>query len=137
MPSWMAALATREPIAPRPTTPSVLRKISGPTKADLPFSTTVETSTPDAACSRTQFSAPGISREPISMAHSTSSFTALALAPGVENTAMPASEQRSMGMLFTPTPARAMASSSDGKSMSRSLAERTMMPSGFVWLSLT
>ena len=40
----------------------------------------------------------------------TSSFTALALAPGVLNTAMPASEQRSKGMLLTPEPARAMAS---------------------------
>ena len=49
------------------------------------------------------------------MAHSTSSLTALALAPGVLNTAMPDSEQRSMGMLLTPTPALAMARREAGK----------------------
>ena len=97
-------------------------------KADLPFSTTVETSTPEAACSRTQRMAPGISREPISMAQITSSFTALALAPGVENTGIPAAAQRSRGMLLTPTPARAMASRLGVNSKSSSLAERTKIP---------
>ena len=43
------------------------------------------------------------------MAAMTSSFTALALAPGVLNTTIPFSEQRSMGMLLVPAPARAMA----------------------------
>jgi hypothetical protein len=81
----------------------------------LPFSTTVSTSTPEAAWFFTQRTAPVTSREAMSMAQRTSSFTALALAPGVEKTAMPFSEQRSRGMLFTPTPARAMASRLSGK----------------------
>ena len=40
---------------------------------------------------------------------STSSFTALALAPGVLNTTMPASLHLSTGILLTPAPARAIA----------------------------
>ena len=49
------------------------------------------------------------------MAAMTSSFTALAFAPGVLNTTMPFSEQRSMGMLLVPVPARAMARRAGGK----------------------
>ncbi len=40
----------------------------------------------------------------------TISLTALALAPGVLKTTIPSSEARSIGMLFTPAPARAIAS---------------------------
>ena len=56
-----------------------------------------------------------MSREPMSMAQNTSSFTALALAPGVENTTTPSLEQRSMGMLLTPAPARETARRLSGK----------------------
>ena len=41
-----------------------------------------------------------------------SSFTALALAPGALNTGMPRFEHSSMGILFTPLPARPTASTS-------------------------
>ena len=117
MPMLSPMLATSAPMAPRPTTPRVLRYSSGPTKADLPFSTAAATSTPGVrACSFTHATPPLTSREASSMAHSTSSFTALALAPGVLNTTMPASEQRSTGILFTPAPARAMAQRLAGKS---------------------
>ena len=116
MPRDNAMLATNDPMAPRPMTPSVFLYSSGPMKAALPFSTTVVTSTPEATCCRTHWMPPSTSREPISMAHSTSSFTALALAPGVLNTTMPASEQRSRGMLLTPAPAREMARRFFGKS---------------------
>ena len=108
-------LATNAPMAPRPTTPRVLRYSSGPTKADLPFSTTSATSTPEAAWAFTHSAPPSTSREASSRAQITSSFTALALAPGVLNTTMPASEHLSTGMLFTPAPARAMAHSFSGK----------------------
>ena len=117
MPRLRPMLATSAPMAPRPTTPRVLRYSSGPTKADLPFSTAAATSTPSAwACSCTHLAPPITSREANSMAQITSSFTALALAPGVLNTTIPASEQRSTGMLFTPAPARAMAQRFSGKS---------------------
>ena len=66
----------------------------------------------------------------MSRAQTVSSFTALALAPGVLKTTMPASEQRSMGMLLVPAPARAMASRLSGSSASSISAERTRMPAG-------
>ena len=59
----------------------------------------------------------------------TSSFTALALAPGVLKTTVPIFAHLSMGMLLTPAPARAMASSVFGISTSWRLALRTMTPS--------
>ena len=65
------------------------------------------------------------------MAAITSSFTALALAPGVLKTTMPLSEQRSMGILLVPAPARAMARRESGNTYSCIGAERTRMPSSF------
>ena len=62
------------------------------------------------------------------MPQSTSSLTELALAPGVLNTTMPSSAQRSSGMLLTPAPARAMARSPAGKVISFMSAERTSTP---------
>ena len=79
----------------------------------------------------TQSRAGAIFREVRNSAHSTSSFTALALAPGVLNTTMPFSVQASTGMLFTPAPARAMASRFSPSSMSCMEADRTKMPWGF------
>lgn len=65
------------------------------------------------------------------MAAMTSSFTALALAPGVLKTTIPLSEQRSMGILLVPAPARAMARRESGNWYSCMGAERTRMPSSF------
>ena len=72
------------------------------------------------------------SRPASSRPASVSSHTALALAPGVLNTHTPACEQRSMGMLLTPAPARAMDSSVAGSSMSCMDALRTNTASGWV-----
>ena len=88
---------------------------SGPTNWLLPFSTAAATSAPEPAWSFTQSAPPTTSREASSRAHTVSSFTALALAPGVLNTTIPASEQRAMGMLLVPAPARAMARRFSGK----------------------
>ena len=46
-------------------------------------------------------------REESNMPHITSSFTALAFAPGVLNTTIPFLVASSMGILFVPAPARA------------------------------
>ena len=100
MPSCTAALATSTPIAPRPMTPSVLPRSSGPTKAFLPFSTAFSTSAPLPLSVRTHSMPPTMSRQESSMPASTISATALAFAPGVLNTQMPASEHLSTGMLL-------------------------------------
>ena len=130
MPSVCAAFATSTPIAPRPITPSFLPRISGPANADFPFSTCFEMSAvPFSVCAHSI--AGTIFLDVKSSAASTSSFTALAFAPGVLNTTMPASAHFSTGMLFTPAPALAIASRLLGNSMSCMAAERTKMPSGF------
>ena len=54
---------------------------------------------------------PTTSRLPSSRPQRVSSMTLRALAPGVLNTTMPCSAQRSRGILFTPAPALATASS--------------------------
>ena len=129
MPSSMAQLATREPMAPRPITPSVLPLISLPTNCFLPFSTVFAM-----AGSPVRFwhhwAAAATLRLPAISMPMTSSATALALAPGVLNTTMPCSLQRSSGMLFTPAPARAMASRLSLKVVFKRSALRTRMPSG-------
>ena len=67
----------------------------------------------------------------------TSSFTALAFAPGAMNTGTPRSLIFSTGTLFVPAPARAMASTLDGISISSMLCERTRIASGCAILSPT
>jgi len=124
-------LATCTPMAPRPMTPRFLPEISGPTNWLLPFSTTLATSSPARAWAFTHSTPPTTSREASIRAHTASSLTALALAPGVLNTTMPFSEQRSMGMLLVPAPARAMARRAGGKTYSCMSAERTRTPSSF------
>ena len=129
MPSATAALATRAPMAPNPMTPSVLPRSSGPTKAFLPFSTSLAiVSRPLRVCA--QFTASTRLRLPATSAPTTSSATALALAPGVLNTTMPLFVQSSTGMLFVPAPARAMASRLSGSGASCISALRTRMPCG-------
>ena len=113
MPSLTAALATSTPMAPRPMTPSFLPLISGPTKAFLPFSILLEKSSLSSRLF--SHSMPSLMfLLAISKAHSVSSLTALALAPGVLKTAIPFLLHSFTGILLTPAPALAIASSSLG-----------------------
>ena len=59
----------------------------------------------------------------------TNSFTALLLAPGVLNTAIPFSVQVLISMLLTPAPALQMAFNSGLYSISNKFALRTKIPS--------
>ena len=129
MPSATAALATRAPMAPSPMTPSVLPRSSGPTNCFLPFSTSLAmASRPFKPCAHCTA---GVRlRLPATSAPTTSSATALALAPGVLKTTMPARVQSSMGMLLVPAPARAMASRLSGRGAPCMSALRTRMPCG-------
>ena len=130
MPRLRAELATLTPMAPRPMTPSFLPLISGPAKADLPFSTSLPHSSP-LPFRELANSMPGmILREVRNRAQRTSSLTALALAPGVLKTTMPSSAQRSTGTLLVPAPALAMARVFGANSVSCILALRTRMASG-------
>ena len=129
MPSSMAQLATREPMAPRPMTPSVLPLISLPTNFFLPFSTVLAMAGSPVRPWH-HWAASATLRLPAISIPITSSATALALAPGVLNTTMPCSLQRSRGMLLTPAPARAMASRLSLKVVFSRSALRTRMPSG-------
>eukprot|EP00955_Chlamydomonas_euryale_P036087 350329-Chlamydomonas_euryale.AAC.3 len=69
-------------------------------------------------------------RDASSSEHSTSSLTALALAPGVLNTGMPSSVMRATGMLLVPAPQRTMPRTVGFTSDSCSLCERSMMAMG-------
>jgi hypothetical protein len=68
---------------------------------------------------------------------STSSFTALALAPGALNTGMPRSVMAGTGMLLVPAPARATARTDVGMSSLCMSAERSSTASGASSLSAT
>ena len=131
MPRSMATFATSAPMAPRPMIPRVLPLISGPANWLLPFSTSLPTLSPSSLREGTQAIASEIFREDSSSPATTSSFTAFAFAPGVLNTTMPCSAHLSTGILFTPAPARAMASRLLPNSISCIAAERTMIASGF------
>ena len=132
MPRSMAVFATCAPMAPRPMTPSFLPMTSRPANAFLAFSTVLAMFS-SSAFWRHQSMPPTMSRLPSISAHTTSSFTAFAFAPGVLNTTMPSSAQRSSGMLFTPAPARAMAHKVSENCMSCMAALRTRMPDA--WLA--
>ena len=129
MPSAFAALATMPPMAPSPMTPSVLPASSQPANAPLPASTSFAISA-RFSTALAQLIPSTMPRDASSSAQTASSLTALALAPGVLNTTTPASAHFSTGILLTPAPARAMASSSGLRGISCSLAERTIMASG-------
>jgi hypothetical protein len=64
------------------------------------------------------------------MAATTSSFTALALAPGALKTGTPRRVSSSTGMLFTPAPARATAFTVAGMSAACRTCERSRIASG-------
>ena len=80
---------------------------------------------------------PTTSRAANSMPAITSSFTPLALAPGVLNTTIPFWAHLSRGMLLTPAPALATASRFSGRSISCMEALRTRTPSASFILSVT
>src|SRR6185295_5707902 len=130
MPSASAELATSTPIAPRPTTPSVRPGSSKPTNFFLPFSTasSIAWSSPDWDLANDQ--AWVMLRAARNMPASTSSFTALALAPGALNTGMPFFDRASTGMLLVPAPARPTARRLSGSASLCMSAERTRMASG-------
>ena len=91
MPSASAMSATMEPMAPRPTMPSVLPRSSPPANRAFSFSSSAcmaaESVMPPSDCA---YAMPGrMPRVASSMPANTSSFTALALAPGVLKTTMP------------------------------------------------
>jgi hypothetical protein len=71
-------------------------------------------------------------RAAISMPTSTSSFTALALAPGALNTGTPRAVIAGTGMLLTPAPARPMACTVGAIDRPCRSAERTRMAAGSV-----
>ena len=129
MPKSRAAFATSTPMAPRPMTPRVFPAISGPMNCFLPASTAFSTfSLSVRVC--THCAPLMMRREDTKRPASTSSFTALALAPGVLNTGIPISVHLSMGMLLVPAPARATPSKLSLSSMLCMSKLRRMMPSG-------
>ena len=123
MPSARAAFATRTPMAPSPTTPSVRPISSEPTKRFFSFS--ISSSPPSLGSEAENASASAMLRADRSMPASTSSFTALAFAPGALNTGTPRFDIAAIGMLLVPAPARAIASTESGMSMACMSAERT------------
>ena len=136
MPRWCAAFATSTPIAPRPITASFLPLISQPAKLLLPFSTVFPTSSPLPLSVCAHCIPPTISLDASRSPASVSSLTAFAFAPGVLKTTIPFSLHLSIGMLFTPAPARATAARFSPSSMSCMLKLRRIMQSGFSQLSL-
>ena len=135
IPRWVAALATSAPMAPRPITPSFLPLISQPANAFLLFSVSLVMLSSSALALHHSIP-PTISREAMSIPAITSSFTPLALAPGVLNTTMPFCAQESSGMLLTPAPARPTASRFSGSSISCMEALRTRTASASAALSV-
>ncbi len=129
MPSACAALATFTPIAPRPTTPSVLPASSLPTKRFFSASTLWCRSSPGSR-PRTKASASAMLRAASSMPATTSSLTALAFAPGALNTGTPRADSSATGMLLVPAPARATAFTLAAIGLLCMSAERTSTASG-------
>ena len=129
-------MATLTPIAPRPMTPNFLPITSVPANFFFSFSAALAMSalSLDAL---THSIPPTTSRAANSMPAITSSFTPLALAPGVLNTTIPFSAHLSRGMLLTPAPALATASRFSGSSSSCMEALRTRTPSASFILSIT
>ncbi len=78
----------------------------------------------------TKRSAGAMLRAAISMPASTSSFTALAFAPGALKTGTPRALIAATGMLLVPAPARPMARTLVGMDMPCRSAERTRIAAG-------
>ena len=94
MPSLIAVSATRLPMAPKPMMPSVRCGSSTPANCFLPSSTRASRSGAAASRPATYPSAGPTLRAAIRSAASTSSFTALAFAPGALNTGTPRGRHR-------------------------------------------
>ena len=137
MPSLIAASATRQPIIPRPMTPSVWPDSSKPAKRFLPSSTAASRSGRAGSSAVTKRNAPGRWRAAISMPATTSSLTAFAFAPGALNTGTPRAVIAGTGMLFVPAPARAIASTPTGISAASRVVDRTRIASGSVMSAAT
>ncbi len=117
-------------MAPRPMTPSVFPGNSNPTNCFFPASTALLSASPVSVNSLTYSRALQRLRAPISMPAMASSLTAFALAPGALKTGTPLALIASMGMLLVPAPARPIAATVSGISMSCILYDRTSMASG-------
>ena len=130
MPSVSAALATSTPTAPRPTTPNVRPGSSKPRNCFLPASIFFSRSSPASCKPWTYFHAGQIFLAASNKPAIASSFTAFALAPGALNTGTPRTLSFSIGMLFTPAPARPIATTDSGISMSCMSCERKIIASG-------
>src|ERR1700752_2480583 len=129
MPRRIAASATRLPILPRPMIPSVCPGSSEPANCFLP-SSTCPSNCAEVFSPRTKSRGGGRWRAASSMPARTSSFTALAFAPGALNTGTPRFDSAATGMLFTPAPARPTALREGPNSCPCRSAERTRMASG-------
>src|SRR5262245_40098674 len=130
MPSLIAASATRLPTLPSPTTPRVWRGNSKPENCFLPSSTSLLSALSSPCSDAVKLSAGTRLRAASSTPAITSSFTALAFAPGALKTGTPRLFIRSTGMLFTPAPARPIALTLAGMSIACMSWERTRMASG-------
>src|SRR5712691_1651732 len=129
MPRRIAASATRLPILPRPMIPSVCPGSSEPANCLLP-SSTCSSNSEEVFNPRTKSRAGARLRAARSMPARTSSFTALAFAPGALNTGTPRFDSVPTGMLFTPAPARPTALREGPNSCLCRSAERTRMACG-------
>mmetsp|Transcript_34401 Transcript_34401/g.101124 ORF Transcript_34401/g.101124 Transcript_34401/m.101124 type:complete len:279 (+) Transcript_34401:2280-3116(+) len=121
-----ASRAVLAPMCPRPMTARVLPMTSRPPNRALSFSTR-SLASPRSPSDFMWLMPSTTRREPRSMPQRTSSFTALALAPGVLKTGMPSSVMRATGMLLVPAPHRAMARTVWATSSSLSLWLRRRM----------
>src|SRR6478736_1924946 len=130
MPSASAQLATSTPMAPSPITPSVRPGSSEPTKSFLPFSTATSMAESSPVWARANSQAGPMLRTAMNRPAMTSSFTALALAPGVLKTGMPRAASAATGMLLVPAPARATAITESGSAILCMSAERSSTASG-------
>src|SRR6266478_2079446 len=130
MPSLIAASATRLPILPRPITPSVCCGSSMPANCFFSASTRFARVSSSQLSEPTNRTAGTRLRAAISIPARTSSFTALAFAPGALNTGTPRFDNAATGMLFTPAPARPTALREGPNSRRCRSAERTRMASG-------
>src|SRR5690606_136175 len=106
MPSATPTLATRPPMAPRPMTPSVRPSSSTPANAFLPDSTALCNTASSPSSPRANNQPGPMERDAMMSPATTSSFTALALAPGALNTGTPRTVIAATGMLLVPLPAR-------------------------------
>ena len=130
MPSLIAVSATRLPIAPSPTMPSVRCGSSTPANCFLPSSTrSLEIGR--AGVEARDVASAGITlRAASSSAASTSSLTAFAFAPGALNTGTPRFDISATGMLLVPAPARPIALTLAGIAIACMSCERTRIASG-------